>query len=153
MAEYHFSYPIEVRYGDLDPQGHLNNANFLTYLEQARIHYFINLGLMDPLRSFLDIGFILADAHITFISPVQFGMDVRVDVQVTRLGNKSLNMAYRMRDGISGLELATATTVLVAYDYHKQMSILLPEGWKEKINLFEGLPHKPIPANNIEMKP
>ena len=37
MSAYHFSYPIEVRYGDLDPQGHVNNAKYLTYMEQARV--------------------------------------------------------------------------------------------------------------------
>lgn len=135
---------MEVRYGDLDPQGHLNNANFLTYIEQARVHYIINLGLFDQAHSFLDFGFILADAHVKFLSPVLFGMDVRVDVQVTRLGNKSLNMAYRMRDGATGIELATATTVLVAYDYHKQASMPLPNDWREKISAFEGLAAEPV---------
>ena len=37
MADFRFYHPIEVRYGDLDPQGHVNNARYLTYLEQARI--------------------------------------------------------------------------------------------------------------------
>ncbi|NOY99067.1 MAG: acyl-CoA thioesterase, partial [Chloroflexi bacterium] len=39
MSDFHFYHPIVVRYGDLDPQGHLNNARYLTYFEQARIHY------------------------------------------------------------------------------------------------------------------
>ena len=33
MSEFRFYHPIEVRYGDLDPQGHLNNAKYLTYFE------------------------------------------------------------------------------------------------------------------------
>jgi hypothetical protein len=47
MNEFRFYHPIEVRYSDLDPQGHVNNAKFLTYLEQARIEYIGKLGLWD----------------------------------------------------------------------------------------------------------
>src|SRR6266540_1003357 len=34
MADFHFCHPIEIRYGDLDPQGHVNNAKHLTYFGQ-----------------------------------------------------------------------------------------------------------------------
>jgi hypothetical protein len=47
MNGYRFYHPIEVRYGDLDPQGHLNNAKYLTFMEQTRVKYFLKLGLWD----------------------------------------------------------------------------------------------------------
>ncbi len=37
MTDFRFFHPVEVRYGDLDPQGHLNNAKYLTFFEQARV--------------------------------------------------------------------------------------------------------------------
>ena len=37
MDDFKFHHPIEVRYSDLDPQGHVNNARFLTFFEQARV--------------------------------------------------------------------------------------------------------------------
>ena len=138
MPDYHFSYPIEVRYGDLDPQGHVNNAIFLTYFEQARVNYLINLGLFMGNQSFLDVGIIIAEAQVTFLAPVFFGMKVRVDVRVNRLGTKSLGMLYRMVESETGLELATASTTLVTYDYHKNMTIAIPTQWREKISAFEG---------------
>ena len=42
MTDFQILPPIEVRYGDLDPQGHVNNAKHLTYFEQARIAYMIS---------------------------------------------------------------------------------------------------------------
>ena len=45
MTHFNFYHPVEVRYGDLDPQGHVNNAKHLTYFEQARIAYMVELGL------------------------------------------------------------------------------------------------------------
>lgn len=138
MAEFRFYHPLEVRYGDLDPQGHLNNAKYLTYMEQARINYLKELGLWTG-GSFLDVGVILADAQVTFLEPVQFGSPVHVGVRVTRLGNKSLGMEYQIEDRESGREYARGTTALVAYDYHEGRSIPIPASWREKIQTFEGL--------------
>ena len=45
MTKFRYYHLIEVRYGDLDPQGHVNNACYLTYMEQARIGYIQHLGL------------------------------------------------------------------------------------------------------------
>jgi acyl-CoA thioester hydrolase len=140
MTSYLFSYPIDVRYGDLDPQGHVNNANFLTFFEQARINYLVSLGLFDKTSSFMDVGIILADAHITFLAPVLYGMDVHVQVGVTRLGNKSLTMEYLMLEARTDMELARGSTVLVTFDYHSNQTISIPVLWREKISGFESLP-------------
>ncbi|MEI6291192.1 MAG: acyl-CoA thioesterase [Chloroflexota bacterium] len=140
MPEFHFEYPVEVRYGDLDPQGHVNNANFLTFLEQARINYIVELGLFQKSDSFMNIGIIIAEAKVTFLSPILFGTKVIVKLGVTRLGMKSMNMEYLMIDGMSGQVLARAETVLVTFDYQKNASILIPELWRNKIRSFEQLP-------------
>ncbi len=139
MTEFRFHHPIEVRYGDLDPQGHVNNASFLTYLEQARIHYLIHLGLFGKEQSFLEVGIILADAHVTFLAPILFGMEVQVGVRVARQGNKSLNLEYKMLDAATHTVLATGATVIVTFDYRQQTTIPIPEEWRKKIAEFEGL--------------
>jgi acyl-CoA thioester hydrolase len=139
MPIFQYFHPIEVRYGDLDPQGHVNNAKYLTYMEQARIGYIHHLGLWAG-GSFLDIGIILADAQVTFLAPILFSQAVRVGVQVTRLGNKSLTMEYLIEEGSSGQQLATGTSVLVTYDYHASRTIPIPEDWRRRISQFEGLP-------------
>jgi acyl-CoA thioester hydrolase len=138
MDGFRFTHPVEVRYGDLDPQGHLNNAKYLTYFEQARINYIHHLGLWGG-GSFLDIGIILADAQITYHAPVQFGQPVEVGVRISRLGNKSLTMEYALQDRENGTLFATGSTVQVAYDYRTNQSIPIPGGWRERINRFEGL--------------
>jgi len=137
MPEFRFFHPIEVRYGDLDPQGHVNNAKYLTYIEQARIAYIRRLGLWQEGQSFLDVGIILADAQVTFLASIQFGQNVRVGVRTSRLGNKSLTMEYRLEDADSGAELATGSTALVAYDYRVRKTIPIPGEWREKITAFE----------------
>jgi acyl-CoA thioester hydrolase len=137
MPDFRFTCPVEVRYVDLDPQGHVNNAHFLTYFEQARVNYLIHLGLFSNDQSFLEIGIVLAEAQVTFLSPVLFGMDVRVGVRVARLGNKSMTMEYRMFEAVSGAELATGSTALVTFDYRNHQTIPIPRDWREKISAFE----------------
>ena len=138
MSAYHFSHPIEVRYGDLDPQGHVNNAKYLTYMEQARVAYIRYLGVWKG-DSFLDIGIILAEVRVTFLKPITLGMDVRVAVRVSRLGNKSLTMEYRLENGPGGEQLASGDSVLVAYDYNSGKTIPVPPDWRHAIQNLEGV--------------
>lgn len=108
MIDYRFYHPIEVRYADIDAQGHLNNAKFLTFFEQARIQYLRHLGLFSVDQSFMQIGVILADLHIAFRAPVLWGMDVRVGVRTVRLGNKSMTLSQCLRNGPDGPFMAEA---------------------------------------------
>ncbi|MFU8772978.1 MAG: acyl-CoA thioesterase [Anaerolineales bacterium] len=144
MNDFRFYHPIEVRYGDLDPQGHVNNARYLTYMEQARIAYIQHLALWKG-GSFMDIGIILADVQVTFLSPILFGEQVRVWLQVTHLGNKSITMDYLIDQFETGQKYATGSTVLVAFDYREHRSIPVPEAWRSKIMEFERLPEKGHP--------
>ena len=139
MSRYRFYHPVEVRYGDLDPQGHVNNAKHLTYFEQARVAYMIELGLFTRDQSFMEIGVILADVHITYFEPVFFGQDIRVGVHAAKLGNKSMTWEQTILDADSGKELAKGEVVMVAYDYNTSKTIPIPQEWREKIIEFEGL--------------
>ncbi len=128
---------MEVRYGDLDPQGHLNNAKYLTYFEQARILYFEKLGLFSKGQSFMDIGVIVADIHIKYLSPVFLAAPIKVGVQTTNIGNKSITLQQTIVDDTSGHIYAGGTVVLVAYDYHTHKTTPVPEEWRRKITDFE----------------
>ena len=139
MSEYNFYHPIEVRYGDLDPQGHLNNSRYLTYFEQARISYFVALELFQPGQSFMDIGVIMAEASVTFHAPVEYGMPVKVGVHINKLGNKSMRVEQNIVHAESGETLASGYVILVAFDYHAQKSMPIPEAMREIITKFEGL--------------
>ncbi|MFC1997357.1 acyl-CoA thioesterase [Chloroflexota bacterium] len=138
MDDFRYYHPIQVRYGDLDPQGHLNNAKYFTYTEQARIAYVKHLGLWDG-GSFLDIGVILAEARMTFKAPILWGQPIQVGVRVDRLGNKSFDVIYSIQDSQTEIEHATGSTVQVAYDYKTAQTIPIPEEWRQIIKRFEQL--------------
>jgi acyl-CoA thioester hydrolase len=137
MSEFRFYHPIEVRYGDLDPQGHVNNAKFLTFFEQARVQYFLEMGLFHEGDSFMDIGVILADVHLTFQAPILWGTPIKTGARVSRLGNKSLTIEQTVVHAESGQQFANGTVVMVTYDYHSDRSIPIPDDWREKISAYE----------------
>ena len=137
MGEFRFHHPVEVRYGDLDPQGHVNNAKHLTYFEQARIAYLVELGLFTRDQSFMEIGVIIADVHVTYLEPVYFGQDIKVGVRVARLGNKSMTWEQIIVDADTGRELSRGELVIVTYDYKEEKTINIPHEWREKIKEFE----------------
>jgi len=138
MSEFRFYQSIEIRYADLDAQRHVNNACYLTYMEQARLKYFQSLDLWDG-ADFDNIGVILVEQSCTYKTPIAYGQPIRVGVRVIRLGNKSLELAVSIRDRDTDQEMAAGRSVLVAYDYLVDKSQPIPERWREAIKAYEGM--------------
>ncbi len=138
MTEIRFYHPMEVRYADLDPQGHLNNAKYLTYFEQARVRYLEELGLFSKGQSFMDIGMIVADIHIKYRAPVYMGADIKVGVRTEAIGNKSITLRETIEDGTTGTMYADGTVVLVTYDYHAHKTTPITQEWRKIITAYEG---------------
>ena len=139
MSDFRFYHPIEVRYGDLDPQGHVNNSKHLTYFEQARVAYMIELGLFTRDQSFMQIGVIIADVHIAYFEPIYFGQNIKVGVHTAKFGTKSMTWEQNIVDADTGKELARGEVIIVTYDYKEEKTIPIPGEWRERIAEFEGL--------------
>lgn len=140
MPEFRFFHPTEVRYGDLDPQGHVNHARILTYFEQARLRYWLELGLFPVAQSWTELGVIIADVHIRYELPVRWGTPLRVGVLTRTIGNKSFTMDECLADAASERVFARAQVVLVAYDYVKGCSLRVPDAWRDRLQAHEGRP-------------
>ena len=138
MSNFKFLHPTEVRYGDLDPQRHVNNAKYLTYFEQARVYYLIQLGLFSKDQSFMEIGLIVADIHIAYHAPTHYGDAIQTGVRTKRIGGKSIVVEQAVVDVHTGQEMAKGEVVMVTYDYKAGKTIPVPEEWRKTISEFEG---------------
>jgi acyl-CoA thioester hydrolase len=105
---------VEVRFNDIDGMGHVNNALYLTYLEHCRMRFFTQVAGSTSER---DFPFILAHAAVDYKAPMKMGSKPQVKMWTSRIGGKSWNFDYEIRDTKNGTLYATATTVQVAYDY------------------------------------
>jgi len=143
VSDYRFFHTIEVRWADVDSRRHVNNARYFTYMEQARARYFEHLGLWDG-RDLNQWGSVLAETTCTFIEPIFYGQLIKVGVRTHRIGNKSVEMAYSIKDNTTGREQARGVSIQVSYDYDLGQPVRVPDTWREAISAFEGL-EGPIP--------
>ena len=128
MSARPFSHPIEVRFRDLDALGHVNNAVYLTYLESARIAYWLHVTR----RSGLDaLDMILARVEIDYRSPLAYGEAVDVTVRCASMRRSSFVLEFAVVERSGGRLVAEARKVLVHYDYAASKSLALPTELRE----------------------
>lgn len=124
MEGFDFVHRERVRFRDLDAMGHVNNAVFLTYLEEARIAYLLRFDATVK-------EMILARAEIDFRAPLRSGVDIEIGVRPASVGTKSFQLEYEIRSGDT--VAAEAKTVIVSYDYESGRAVELPENWREAL--------------------
>jgi acyl-CoA thioester hydrolase len=124
--------PVEVRYSDLDAQGHVNNATFFTYFEQGRVAFFAELRAQHhttaesrqdaaahpaiPGTEAPDLPFVIANAACTYLRPIATLTPVVVGVRAARITHAAIEMEYAVCDRPAGLLYATGTTLTVSID-------------------------------------
>lgn len=87
--------PIEVRWRDLDAFNHVNNANYLTYLEETRLRWLQSLP--GPWVS-ADTAPVLAAVQINYRRPVEWPQALIVELFVEQLGKSSVTLGHRIVD-------------------------------------------------------
>ncbi len=126
---------IEVRFRDLDVFGHVNNAVIFTYLETARIRYFVDLGLRSPHAGRNDVAFILAHTNNNFRKPIFYRQAVEIGTRVTEIKRSSIKLEHRIE--VDGELAADGYSILVYYDYANNRSLAVPPEMRAKIETFE----------------
>lgn len=126
-----FTTDVQVRYRDLDPNDHVNNAVYATYLEEVRSAYFEQVIE----RNFHEMSTVLATLQIDYRRAIEPDDDVTVALSVSEIGNSSMTMEYEIRtdDGVA----ATATTVQVVWDRETEESRPVPDEWRERIEAVQ----------------
>jgi acyl-CoA thioester hydrolase len=129
---------LEVRFRDIDAFGHVNNASFVTYLEQARVRFLIDVLKVNVVHT---LPVILAALKVDFRSPILFGQEVGIGTRVDWIGTTSLSMSHRMtasHEADGERVVAEASTVLVAYDYATERPMRVPDDWRAAFAEHEG---------------
>lgn len=129
-----FSTSIDVRFRDIDSMGHVNNAVYATYLEQARTRYFADVLGVD----LSTVSTVLASLSLEYRRPIELSDGtVTVVIDVAELGRSSLPMTYEVRtdDGVA----ATAESTQVVIDPETGESRPIPAEYRERIRSYHGL--------------
>jgi acyl-CoA thioester hydrolase len=142
---------LVVRFSDCDPLGHVNNARYLTYLEQTRIELWRRQAGLELRRAAVGAsvpsgsssatsasdssqGFILARTEIDFLAPAHDGDVLEVRLTLDGIGRSSVTYGYEMLDVTTGGAVARAKSVVVWYDYATSKSVPLTDANKRLLS-------------------
>ncbi|WP_138429372.1 acyl-CoA thioesterase [Fodinibius saliphilus] len=117
---------VRVRFRDLDPLSHVNNAIFSTYYEEARINFIQDVNkLAGQLKH--GFSFVLANIEIDFINPIEYPADILIGSGIKKLGNSSITSFQGIYTADDKKLASVATAHGVWFDLKKQRPTRLPE--------------------------
>ncbi|HYZ05410.1 MAG TPA: acyl-CoA thioesterase, partial [Rubrobacter sp.] len=95
---------LEIRYRDLDPYGHVNNAVYLEFFEKIRICYWRVLADMAGIEK-LEAGdvpgarYVIAETSVRYKAPIFFENTLHGAARMRTVGNRSYTMDFELRTG------------------------------------------------------
>ena len=117
---------MPVRWGDMDALGHVNNAEYLRYFEQARIDWLEGLGYAVDGKG--PQGPILAKVTVTYLRPVVYPSELEIRLYAGHVGNSSFTLAGEIVNARDAAErYSQADFVLVWTDYGTTRPVRVPE--------------------------
>lgn len=131
-----FRATCRTRWSDEDNQGVLNNAVYLTLLEEARFQYFDHLGQIGKHKHFT---FVLGQTTVRYLAPGRGPADVQVEIVTVHLGTRSFRQAYRVIDMERGTVWAEAIADLVVWNSQALSSAPMPDAFRAAMADFEGI--------------
>lgn len=114
-----------VRWRDLDAFNHVNNSQYLSYLEEARLQWMLTLpgqGMDEHVAP------VVAAAHLNYRRPIEWPNEVAIELFVERLGNTSVSIGHRIvAAGDADVVYCDGHIVLVWIDRASGRAAALPE--------------------------
>jgi len=128
-----FRVELDVRWGDVDSFGHVNNAIFLAYLEQCRSEW---MNLVPSHWQGGDSGPIVANVNINYRRPIHWPARIAVTLKPDSPGRSSIKLESEIRsvprdDKQKPVLYADATVTLVWIDKKSGESVPLPTSIRE----------------------
>ncbi len=130
---FRFRHPVEVRFRDLDPLGHVHHTLPLIYFEEARAAYWRDVAGQGGLTG---IGYVLAHFDLDFHARIRWPQRLEVLARVPVVGAKSWVMQYQLRSA-EGELLASGESVQAMYDCAAERTTAVPDDIRERIARYE----------------
>jgi acyl-CoA thioester hydrolase len=127
-----FRMNVPLRWSDLDAFNHVNNARYLTFIEQARIEWLD--GIDEPWVSD-DYAPVLAQTLLNYRRPIEYPASISVELFTAKLGNSSVTIGHRIV-AADGTLHCDGHTVAVWIDRRTGKSRPLPDGVRRASELL-----------------
>lgn len=147
LKSFNFSTSIKTRFGETDAFGHINNVNYFSYFEQARLDYFEHfklfelLNVVDSFKESLSENLVVtANLECHYLAELYYGQIIDVFVRTARIGNSSFDLEYAILERENGKLSAVGRGAIVYINRIKNRSEALPDIVKEVITEYENIP-------------
>jgi len=86
---------LDVRWADMDADGHVNNVAVLRYVEEARMRWAASLGLAQAAPALQPV---VANLGCQYRQPIHYPARLCIGIRCTRVGTSSLDLAFDICD-------------------------------------------------------
>lgn len=130
--------PVQIRYTDIDIQGHVNNSIYLNIFDMAKLDYFARVKGEN--LDWKHVNIVIASMKLDFLSPTLFNDHVEACTQMLKIGNKSFTLLHQLVDARSKAVKCQCTTTMVYLDDTTLQPSPVPQYWRDAIAQYEGRP-------------
>jgi acyl-CoA thioester hydrolase len=116
---------LRLDWSEMDLFGHINNVSYFKYLQASRVHFWEALGL-NQLYKDENIGPALAKTCCSFLKPIHYPGNIRIELKVEWIKNSSFQLHHYLYDSNDVL-CAEGEDIVVLFDYTKKEKFLLKE--------------------------
>lgn len=128
-----YTHRLTVRFRDCDMLGHVNNAVYFTYFEEARVAWWRQLESRGTPR----VHTVVVLAECDYRSPALLHETLEIEVRLVKVGSRSASFGYRIVDTASGRLVAEGASVSVAIDPETKAAVPVPDAWRRSLEQAE----------------
>lgn len=131
-----FNTELAIYVSHINEAGHVDNAQLLTLVSEARQRFFQSLGYTQTRVE--DVGIVVSDAAIRYLSEAFHGETLVIDMGVDDFNNYGCDLVYRIREKHTGRDVALGKTGIVFFDYDARKIATVPQAFKERVSPARG---------------
>lgn len=136
IPAFHHSYPLQLRFNDIDSLGHVNNSVYFTFYDLGKSRYFETVKKQSIDWRKADV--VIANVNADFLSPIYSYEQIAVETCCTEIGNRSFRLLQRIVNTTTGEVKGICRTIMVGFDVEAGVSAPISDEWKDAIRQFEG---------------
>ena len=129
ITDFKFQHPIKTRWKDSDAFRHINNAVYLSYIEDARLELLRRWKITQDGKSV-----IVASVKIDYYKQVIHPTELTIGQRVSRLGNKSFDITSVVFNNHTKEAVCESTITIVCFDFRINQTVPVYEKIKQDYN-------------------
>lgn len=128
-----FSTDVQIYLSHINESAHLDNAQLLTLVSEARQRFFQSLGYTQTQVE--GVGIVVADAAVQYLSEAFHGETLVIEMTADDFSKHGCDLVYRIRERNSGREVARGKTGIVFFDYGMRKVAPVPLAFRRKASV------------------